>query len=151
MKAAPATDVVSYLAALPKDVRATLEKLRRTIKAAALKAEEVISYQMPCYKYLGPLVYFAAFKDHCSLFGGKSIVRTFRRELRPYHVPGTAIHFSVEKPLPAALVRKIVKARIAENEARARDKRGRHKVGADAVSRSAPHRTRQRTPHSRQL
>ena len=123
MRGTTATDVDGYLAALPEDIRVTLEKLRRTIKAAAPRAEEVISYQMPCYKYLGPLVFFAAFKDHCSLFAGKSIPRTFRRELKPWHISGTTIHFSVEKPLPASLVRRIVKAKIKENEARAGSKR----------------------------
>ena len=126
MRGTPAADVDSYLAALPEDVRVILEKLRRTIKAAAPKAEEVISYQMPCYKYHGPLVYFAAFKDHCSLFAGKTIPKTFRNELKPWHISGTTIHFTAEKPLPLALVRRIVKARIEENESRARGKRDRY-------------------------
>ena len=123
MRTAPATDVDSYLAALPKNVRAILEKLRRTIKAAAPKAEELISYQMPAYKYHGMLAFFAAFEDYCSLFAGKSIPKTFRNELKPWHISGTTIHFSVEKPLPATLVRRIVKAKIAENETRVRQKR----------------------------
>jgi uncharacterized protein YdhG (YjbR/CyaY superfamily) len=67
-KSVPAKDVDSYLAALPDEVRVTLEKLRRTIKSAAPKSEEVISYQMPAYKYHGVLVYFAAFTNHCSFF-----------------------------------------------------------------------------------
>ena len=124
MRNAPARDVDSYLAALPKEVRALLEKLRRTIKAAAPMAEEVISYQIPCYKYHGPLVFFAAFKDHCSFFAGKAIPRTFRSELKPWRISGTTIHFSVEKPLPASLVRRIVKARIEENETRTKSRSG---------------------------
>jgi uncharacterized protein YdhG (YjbR/CyaY superfamily) len=108
------------MAALPDEVRATLEKLRETIKAAAPEAVEVISYQMPAYKYHGPLVFFAAFKDHCSLFpASKTIVGTFSDELKGYHISGTTIHFSADNPLPAALVQRIVKARIEENESRA--------------------------------
>jgi len=67
-KSAPAKNVDEYLAGVPKEARATLEKLRKTIKAAAPRATEVISYQMPMYKQNGMLVGFAAFKDHCSLF-----------------------------------------------------------------------------------
>ncbi len=119
MKNAPPKDIGAYLAALPEETRAILEKLRETIKAAAPKAEETINYQMPCFKYLGPLVFFAAFKDHCSFFpGSKSVIVTFKDELKSYPTSAGTIQFSVEKPLPAALVRKIVKARIAENEAR---------------------------------
>ncbi|HZP00981.1 MAG TPA: DUF1801 domain-containing protein [Terriglobia bacterium] len=119
MKGTPAKDVDAYLAALPAKVRATLEKLRKTIRAAAPKAEETISYQIPCFNYFGPLVYFAAFKDHCSFFpGSKAILKTFKDELKPYRTSAGTIQFSVEKPLPATLVRRIVKARRAENETR---------------------------------
>jgi len=69
------------------------------------------------------LVFFAAFKDHLSFYVvSKSIMRTFSGELKPYHTSGTTIHFSVENPLPATLVKKIVKVRIAENESRAKQK-----------------------------
>jgi uncharacterized protein YdhG (YjbR/CyaY superfamily) len=112
--------VDDYLAALPAKERAVLQELRKVIKSAAPQAEEVISYKIPLYKHHGHLVGFAAFKSHCSLFVTNSAVQTqFAKELEPYDVKNTAIHFSVEKPLPAALVKKIVKARIAENEARA--------------------------------
>jgi len=117
----PAKTVDEYLAPLPKDVKAALEDLRRVIKAAAPEAEEVISYQMPAYKHKGLLVFFAAFKDHCSFFvGGRSILKTIGKDLEKYDTSGTAIHFTPENPLPASLVKKIVKARIAENELRAR-------------------------------
>lgn len=131
MKSVPAKDIDGYLETLPEEVRVTLEKLRKTIKAAAPKAEEAISYQMPCFKYLGPLVFFAAFKDHCSLFpGSKSVIETFKDELKSYHASGGTIHFSVQNPLPATLVRKIVKARVAENEARGARRQAKAKVGA---------------------
>jgi uncharacterized protein YdhG (YjbR/CyaY superfamily) len=120
-----AKNIDGYLAALPDEVRFALEKLRKTIKAAAPKAEEVISYQMPAFKYHGPLVFFAAFKSHCSLFvASKTILKTFATELKPFHTAGTTIHFSPENPLPATLVKKIVKARIKENELHAAKRKG---------------------------
>jgi uncharacterized protein YdhG (YjbR/CyaY superfamily) len=114
--------VDDYLAALPEEARATLEKIRKTIKAAAPKATEVISYQMPMYKYHGMLVGFAAFKDHCSFFPGANPVATFKDELKAYKTSKGTIRFPIGKPLPAALVKKLVKARIAENEERAAEK-----------------------------
>jgi uncharacterized protein YdhG (YjbR/CyaY superfamily) len=122
-KGTPAKAVNEYLASLPEAQRTALEKVRKAIKAAAPEAEEVISYQMPGYKYHGMLVFFAAFKDHLSFFGaGKTLVKTFSTELEPFDVSGTTIHFSPEKPLPPALVKKMVKARMKENEARAKQK-----------------------------
>jgi uncharacterized protein YdhG (YjbR/CyaY superfamily) len=119
-----ARDVDAYVAALPKEPRVTLDKFRKIIKAAAPKAEETISYQIPTFKYHGPLVFFAAFKNHCSLYVlSKSIMKKFSNELKPYDTSGTTIHFSPENPLPATLVKKIVKARIEENESRVKHKK----------------------------
>ena len=114
--------VDDYLATLPEDARATLEKLRKTIKAAAPKATEGISYQMPMFKHHGMLVGFAAFKDHCSFFPGAKPVATFKDELKDYKTSKGTIRFPIGKPLPAALVKKIVKARIEENETRLSEK-----------------------------
>lgn len=120
----PAKSVDDYLAAVPEEARAVLEALRRTIRDAAPKAEEAISYQIPSFKYHGPLVFFAAFKNHCSFYvASKSVMKTFSSELKPYDTSGTTIHFSAENPLPATLVKKIVKARIEENEARAKKRK----------------------------
>ena len=118
-----ARDVDEYLAAVPPDQRAALEKLRKIVRAAAPKATEGISYGMPGFKYLGALVYFAAFKNHCSFFpaSGK-LIRAHQRELAGYETAKGTIRFTVDKPLPAALVKKLVKARVAENEARAKKK-----------------------------
>jgi len=122
-KSAPAKDVDSYLAALPIEARVTLQKLRETIKAAAPNAEEVISYRMPAYRYHGALVFFAAFKNRCSLFvASHSILGRLGKELAPYHTSGTTIHFTPEHPLPASLVRKVVKLRLKENEDKAKNK-----------------------------
>jgi uncharacterized protein YdhG (YjbR/CyaY superfamily) len=122
-KSAPAKDVDEYLAGVPKEARATLEKLRKTIKAAAPMASEVISYQMPMYKHHGMVVGFAAFKDHCSIFPGSAVIDTYKKELKHYDTSKGTIRFPANKPLPAALVKKLVKARIAENEARANRKK----------------------------
>ena len=110
--------VDEYMMALPEDVRSVLEKLRATIQATAPKAEEVISYGMPGYKYKGPLVYFAAFNKHCSFFPGSSQIIKLYDELKSYKTAKGSIQFTTDKPLPAAIVKKIVKARMQENEAR---------------------------------
>ena len=112
--------VDDYLATLPEKERTVLQELRETIRSAAPEAEEVISYRIPLYKHHGHLVGFAAFKNHCSLFVTNSAVRDqFAKELEPYKVEGTTVRFTVENPLPAALVTRIVKSRMVENEARA--------------------------------
>jgi uncharacterized protein YdhG (YjbR/CyaY superfamily) len=116
-KGATPKTVDDYLAALPEESRATLEKLRKTIKAAAPKATEVISYQIPMFKQHGMLVGFAAFKDHCSFFPGAKPVTTYKDELKAYKTSKGTIRFPIGKPLPAALVKKLVKLRVAENEA----------------------------------
>jgi uncharacterized protein YdhG (YjbR/CyaY superfamily) len=114
--------VDEYLAALPDDARTTLEKVRKTIRAAAPIATEVISYQMPMYKHHGMVVGFAAFKDHCSLFPGSTAVETFKNELKGYQTSKGTIRFPTNKPMPAALLKKIVKSCVVENEERAKKK-----------------------------
>lgn len=120
----PGRDAVdAYLAKVPPEMRDALQDLRRTIRAAAPKAEEIISYRMPAFRYLGNLVYYAAFADHCSLFIGSVVTqRKFAAELRPFAAGKGTVHFTPDRPLPAALVTRVVKARVAENEARARVK-----------------------------
>lgn len=122
-KNAPARDVDEYLAGVPKEARATLAKLRQTIKAAAPMASEGISYQMPMYKHHGMVIGFAAFKDHCSIFPGSAVMDEYKEELRNYDTSKGTIRFPANKPLPATLVKKLVKARIAENEGRAKKKK----------------------------
>ena len=114
-----------HLATLPVDKRAALEKLRRTISRAVPDATEVISYQIPAYRYQGKLlVGFAAFKDHCTFFVmSASVMRAHASELKGYDVIKSGIHFPLSRPLPANLVEKLVKARIAENEERSAKKR----------------------------
>jgi uncharacterized protein YdhG (YjbR/CyaY superfamily) len=121
-KSASARTVDDYLAALPEEARATLEKLRKVIKAAAPNATEGISYQMPMYKQHGMLVGFAAFKNHCSFFPGAKALVDHKDELKAYGTSKGTIRFPIGKPLPATLVKKLVKERIAENENRAAEK-----------------------------
>jgi len=103
--------------------RTALEKLRRTIRSTAPKATEVISYQIPLYKYNGMLVGFAAYKKHCSFFVmGRGLMKEFEAELKNYEKATATIHFTPEKPLPASLVKKIVKARMIQNESRTKSK-----------------------------
>ena len=111
--------VEEYLAALPDDKRAALERLRKTIRSAAPMATEKISYGMPAFHHRGNLVYYAAFKDHCSLFpGSKKVLANHADDLAAYETTKGTIHFTVDEPLPAALVKRIVKERVAENEAK---------------------------------
>jgi uncharacterized protein YdhG (YjbR/CyaY superfamily) len=116
--AAP-TSVEDYLAALPDAQRVALEKLRKTIKTAAPGATETISYQMPAFKLDGRfLVSYAAFKDHCSFFpASTAVMEALGEELKPYFSGKGTLRFQEDKPIPAALVKKIVKARIEENAA----------------------------------
>ena len=118
---APASEVDNYLAAVSPESRATLEKLRQTIKAAAPKAVEVISYQIPTFKLDGRmLVSYAAFKNHCSFFPGSAPIKAHQDELKSYKTSKGTIQFATDKPLPAALVKKLVKTRVKENETRAK-------------------------------
>jgi uncharacterized protein YdhG (YjbR/CyaY superfamily) len=108
--------VDEYLAALSEDKRAALEKLRKTIRSAAPKAEECISYQIPAYRLNGMLVGFGATATHCAFYlMSATTVEAYKAELGDYDTSKGTIRFQADDPLPAALVRKLVKARIAEN------------------------------------
>jgi uncharacterized protein YdhG (YjbR/CyaY superfamily) len=121
---APARDVDAYIAAAPKAARAALVRLRKTIRAAAPKATEVISYRIPIFRLHGMLVGFAAFENHCTFHVmSPPVMRAHAAELTGYQTGKGSIRFSAEKPLPAALVKKLVKARIAENKGMAQGRR----------------------------
>ena len=108
--------VDEYLAALAEDKRAALQKLRQTIRAAAPKAEECISYQIAAYRQNGMLVGFGATGTHCAFYlMSSSMVAAHKDELSRYDTSKGTIRFQADAPLPAALVRKLVKARIREN------------------------------------
>ena len=114
----PAKDIDDYLARVPEEVRAALARLRKTIRAAAPKATEVISYQIPAYKHHGLLVGFAASSGLCTFhIMSVKVTSAHAADLKNYKIGKASIRFAPDKPLPAALIRKLVKARIAENEA----------------------------------
>lgn len=111
-------DIDEYLSRLPENVRTTLQVLRKTIKDAAPAAEEGISYQVPTFKYLGPLVGFGAAQKHAAFYVmSPATTRAFKDELKDYDTAPGTIRFSHDKPLPAGLVKKLVRARMKENEA----------------------------------
>ena len=109
-------DIDAYLATLGSDQRSALEALRQTIRSAAPEAEECISYGIPAFRLGGMLVGFGAAKKHCAFYlMSGSIVEAFAADLGGYDTSKGAIRFQASKPLPAALVKKLVKARIREN------------------------------------
>jgi len=113
---------VAYFAAVPEPGRATLKRVRDGIRSVLpAGATETISYGIPTFNYKGALVAIAAFSDHCSLFPmGSSAIKQFAADLKPYRTSKGTIQFPFDKPLPATLVKKIVKACVARNEAKRR-------------------------------
>lgn len=106
-----------YLATVGDEQRSALEKLRKTIQAAAPKAEECISYGIPAFRLVKPLVGFGATKKHCAFYVmSGTVLDGFTEELKGYDTSKGTIRFQPDKPLPATLVKKLVKARIIENE-----------------------------------
>jgi uncharacterized protein YdhG (YjbR/CyaY superfamily) len=111
-------EVEAYLAQVPEPARTTLEKMRAMIRAAApADATEAISYKIPSFQYKGALVWYAAFKRHCSFFpADHSLVEEFAEELKNCKVLKGTIQFPVDAPLSEALVKRIVEGRAALNE-----------------------------------
>lgn len=113
--------VDEYLSAVPAPARGTLNKMRATIRSVVpSQATETISYGMPAFRHNGVLVWFAAFSNHCSLFPTASVIAEFQSELKGYSTSKGTIHFPTGKPLPTTLIKKLVKARVAQNEAKKR-------------------------------
>ena len=125
MRGVSAKDVDGYLAAIPEDARGSLTKLREIIRGVVPDAAEVISYQIPVFKYGGRgLVGFSASKNHCTFqVMSPAVVEAHARELEKYQLGTGSVQFPAGTTLPVALVRKLVKARIAENEAGAHGSR----------------------------
>ncbi len=110
----PAKTVNEYLARVPEPARTTLKKVRAGIRAAAPSdAIETISYGIPAFKYKGMLAWYAAFSGHCSLFPGASGIAACADDLKEYSISKGTIRFPIDKPLPSALIKKLVKARVA--------------------------------------
>lgn len=112
-KSAP-KNVDEYLAGVPEPARSTLKRIRAAIRPAVPpEATETISYRIPAFKYKGMLVWFAAFANHCSLFPTASVIEAFKDDLKGFPISKGTIHFPTDKPLPTALVQKLVRARVA--------------------------------------
>jgi uncharacterized protein YdhG (YjbR/CyaY superfamily) len=112
-RATPPRTVAEYIARVPSLARNVLGKLRATIRSAVPKnATEVISYRIPAFRTKRILVWYAAFSDHCSLFPTAAIIEQFKTELKNFRTSKGTIHFPLDKPLPAALIKKIVRARV---------------------------------------
>jgi uncharacterized protein YdhG (YjbR/CyaY superfamily) len=110
-------DIDEYLDGVPEPARSTLNKIRAMIRSATPpEATETISYRIPTFEYNGILIWFAAFSNHCSLFPTSAMIEKFKDDLKEYVISKGTIQFPVDKPPPATLVKKIVRARVAENE-----------------------------------
>jgi uncharacterized protein YdhG (YjbR/CyaY superfamily) len=107
-----------YLSTIPDDQRAALQRVRKIVKAAVPRAEECISYQMPAFRADGRVfMWFAAAKNHCSIYPG-GIVNEFKNDLEAFDVSKGTVRFQPKKPLPAVLIRKLIKARLAIDRAK---------------------------------
>jgi uncharacterized protein YdhG (YjbR/CyaY superfamily) len=114
-------NIDEYLAGVPEPARSTLNKMRAAIRSAVPpEATETISYRIPAFKHKGVLLWFAAFSDHCSLFPTAAVIEAFKDELKGFSTSKGTIQFPTDKPLPTALVKKMVKARVAQNESKKR-------------------------------
>lgn len=113
-RAAP-EDIGAYIAGFPRDVREILEKLRRTIREAAPDAEETINYQIPTFTLKGNLVHFGAFKTHIGFYPTPSGMRKFEKELSAFEGAKGSVKFPLDRPIPYALVARIVRFRVREN------------------------------------
>ena len=112
-------NVAEYLAGIPEPARSTLNKIRAAIRSVVPpEATEIISYRIPAFKYKRVLVWFAAFSNHCSLFPTASVIEAFKNELKGFSTSKGTIQFPTDQPLPIALIKKLVKAQIAQNESK---------------------------------
>lgn len=115
MERITAKNIDQYIAAFPDEVQDRLQEMRSTIRKAAPKAEETISYAIPTFKLNGNLVHFAAFKNHIGFYPGPSGIEAFKKEFSTYDGAKGSVQFPLNKPLPLALVTKVVKFRAREN------------------------------------
>ncbi len=116
------TTIDAYIATFPPPVQQLLQQVRATIAQAAPAAQEAISYQMPTFKLHGNLVHFAAYTKHIGFYPTSTGIANFKQDLAAYKSSKGAVQFPLDRPVPHALIRKIVKFRVQENEARAKAK-----------------------------
>jgi uncharacterized protein YdhG (YjbR/CyaY superfamily) len=119
MQNVKAENIDQYIAAFPKNVQKLLKEMRTTIKKAAPKAEETISYAIPTFVFHGNLVHFAAFKNHIGFYPAPRAIEEFKKELAPYEGGKGTVQFPLDKPLPLALISKIVIFRALQNNEKA--------------------------------
>jgi uncharacterized protein YdhG (YjbR/CyaY superfamily) len=119
LRTAPPKSIGAYIAGSPSAVRPILEKIRVTIRSAAPGAREVISYRMPAFRLRGILVYFAAFKAHIGLYPPVSGDASLEKALARYAGPRGNLRFPLDKPIPYALIRRVVLLRVRQDRARA--------------------------------
>lgn len=112
----PVKNVDEYIALAPKEVQGKLEELRATIKAAAPGAQEGISYGMPYYEYKGRLVYFQLWKKHIGLYVPTPVLEEYTSELKGYETTKATVRLPLDEPLPLALIKKMVQARVRKND-----------------------------------
>ncbi len=112
-----------YIESFPKDIQKILEAVRKTIKESAPEAEEAISYQIPTFKLNGNLVHFAAFKNHIGVYPGSEAIKVFKKEFGFYKSSKGAVQFPIDKPMPLALIKKVVKYRVKEKSHRLKKKK----------------------------
>ena len=111
--------VEEYLAGIPEPARGSFDKLRATILSVApVRATETISYQMPAIRHNVVLVWYAAFSNHCSLFPTAAVMDKFKNELKSFTTSKGTVQFPFDKPLPVALIKKIVRTRVAQSESK---------------------------------
>ena len=122
-ESAKPTTIDDYIAAFPTDVQEILQKVRETIKTAAPQATEAISYGMPTFKLEGNLVHFGAFKEHLGFYPVPSGLEQFKEELAQYKGGKGSVQFPYDRPMPYALITKIVQFRVTENLAKAAAKK----------------------------
>lgn len=121
---APSADIDAYIAGFPAEVQAILQKVRAVIRKAAPTAEEAMKYGIPTFVLDGNLIHFAGFKSHVGLYPTPSGIVAFKKELAGYASSKGAIQFTLDKPIPYALIERIAKFRVKENLARAEAKKG---------------------------
>lgn len=119
----PAANIDEYIAEFPIDIQTILQKIRVTIKKAAPAAEEAISYAIPTFKLNGNLVHFAAFKKHIGFYPAPSGTKAFKKELSVYESGKGSVQFPLDKPIPYALIKEIVKFRVKETQVEAKLKK----------------------------
>jgi uncharacterized protein YdhG (YjbR/CyaY superfamily) len=120
-------DIDEYIAQFPADVRAILQQIRETIRAAAPEATEVISYQMPAFRQHGILVFFAAWKNHIGLYPPISGDAAIQKAAAKYSGPKGNLQFPLDEPMPLGLIRRIVKLRVRQDKERAAAKRAKRR------------------------